>query len=59
MALIIILAVVLGCVALMVVLGEKYGKPMEAEQQNKYSKLITVLMFVLIIGSIIKLAISE
>lgn len=59
MVLVIILAVVLGGVALMVIFGEKYGKPMEAEQQNKYSKIISILVFALIIGSIIKLAISE
>lgn len=58
MVLLIILAVVLGCVALMVVLGEKYGKPMEAKQQGKYSKIITILVFALIIGSILKLVIT-
>lgn len=56
MALLIILACVFGGVALMVILGEKYGKPMEAEEQNKYSKIIMVLVFVLLIASLIKMA---
>lgn len=56
MALLIILACVFGGVALMVILGEKYGKPMEAEEQNKYSKIIMVLVFILLISALIKMA---
>lgn len=55
MTLLVILAVVFGGVALMVILGEKFGKPMDNEQSAKYSKIATILVFVLIIGGIIKM----
>jgi len=54
MTLIIILACVFFAVFLMVTLGEKFGKPMTDEQQGKYSKVTTILVFVVIIGAIIK-----
>jgi hypothetical protein len=38
----------------MVVLGEKFGKPMEAEDQAKFSKYIRILVFVVLIVAIIK-----
>ncbi|GAW94799.1 MULTISPECIES: hypothetical protein [Colwellia] len=54
MTLIIILAGVFLSVFLMVTLGEKFGKPMTDEQQAKYSKIIPILVFVLIIAAIIR-----
>ncbi|MGB1197638.1 MAG: hypothetical protein ACPG46_01240 [Thalassotalea sp.] len=54
MALLVILAVVFSGVALMVVFGEKFGKPMSVEQQSKYSKVTRYLVFGLIIAAIIK-----
>lgn len=54
MTLIIILLVVFAVVALMVVLGERFGKPMEAEQQAKFSKIAGIACFILIISLIIK-----
>ncbi|MDO7086348.1 hypothetical protein WNY51_07975 [Pseudocolwellia sp. AS88] len=54
MALLIILAVIFAAVALMVVLGERFGKPMEQEQQAKLSKIAGIACFVLIIAVIIK-----
>ncbi len=54
MTLLIILACVFGGVALMVVLGEKFGKPLDKQEQSKYSKIIIVLVFVLLIASLIK-----
>jgi len=54
MTLIIILTCVFLAVALMVILGERFGKPMSDEQQGKYSKITRILVFVLIIGAIIK-----
>ncbi len=56
MTLLVILLCVFGAVALMVVLGEKYGKPMEPEQQQKYSRIAMILVFVLLISGVIKLA---
>lgn len=41
----ILVAVFLG-VALMVILGEKFGKPMEEEEQRKYAKIIPILVFI-------------
>ena len=54
MTLLIILVVVFGAVALMVLLGERFGKPMTEEQQSKYSKATRILVFVLLIAAIIK-----
>ena len=54
MTLIIILACVFFAVFLMVFLGEKFGKPMTDEQQTKFSKIIPVLVFVLIVAAIIR-----
>ncbi|NQY87335.1 MAG: hypothetical protein HRT51_06195 [Colwellia sp.] len=54
MALIIILAGVFVAVALMVVLGERFGKPMSAEQQEKFSKTTWILVFVLLLAALVK-----
>ncbi len=54
MTLLIILLCVFGAVALMVILGEKYGKPMEVEQQQKYSKILWIVVFIAIVGAIIR-----
>ena len=54
MTLLIILAVVFVVVALMVILGERFGKPMTEEQQSKYGKTIGILVFILLIAAIIK-----
>lgn len=54
MTLLVILAVVFFVVALMVILGEKFGKPLESEEQAKYSKWIRILVFVSISMAIIK-----
>jgi len=58
MALLVILAVVFILVALMVILGEKYGKSMEPEAQAKYSKWVRILVFVLLIVALIKAVIE-
>ena len=54
MTLIVILLAVFACVALMVVLGERFGKPMEEGQQSKYSKIIAILCGVLIIAALVR-----
>ena len=54
MTLLIILVVVFIAIALMVVLGEKFGQPMTNEQQIKYGKITRFLVFALIIIAIIK-----
>ena len=54
MTLLIILFCVFAAVALMVILGQRFGKPMEAEQQQKYSKILWVLVLIAIVGAIIR-----
>ncbi|MFT5814951.1 MAG: Na+-driven multidrug efflux pump [Psychroserpens sp.] len=54
MTLLIILFCIFAAVALMVILGERYGKPMEVEQQQKYSKILWAVVFIAIIAAIIR-----
>jgi len=54
MTLLIILLCVFAAVAAMVVLGERFGKPMETEQQQKYSKILWVVVFIAIFAAIIR-----
>jgi len=54
MTLLIILASVFAVVALMVVLGERFGKPMSDEQQAKFAKTTWILVFVILLAAIIK-----
>lgn len=54
MVLLIILFFVFSAVALMVVLGQRFGKPMEVEQQQKYSKILWVVVFIAIIAAIVR-----
>ncbi len=58
MVLLIILFFVFSAVALMVVLGQRFGKPMETEQQQKYSKILWVVVFVAIIAAIVRQMLS-
>ncbi|WP_168427282.1 hypothetical protein [Candidatus Colwellia aromaticivorans] len=54
MTLLIILACVFAAVALMVVLGERFGKPMSAEQQTKFSKTTWILVLIILVAAIVK-----
>jgi uncharacterized membrane protein required for colicin V production len=54
MTLLYILVAVFVGVALMVVVGQKFGKKMTDEEQAKYAKLIPILVFILIIGAIVR-----
>ena len=54
MTLLIILACVFGVVALMVVLGERFGQPMSEGQQAKFSKISWILVFVVLVGALIR-----
>ncbi|WP_440876610.1 hypothetical protein [Thalassotalea sp. PLHSN55] len=58
MTLLIILLSVFAGVALMVILSERFGTPMDNQQQSKYAKITRILVFVLLITAIIKLAVS-
>ncbi|MCJ8321905.1 MAG: hypothetical protein MJK12_19880 [Colwellia sp.] len=54
MTLLYILFAVFVGVALMVIIGQKFGKPMSSEEQTKYAKIIPILVFILIIGAIVR-----
>jgi hypothetical protein len=54
MTLLIILACVFGAVALMVVLGERFGSPVNEEQQKKHGKILVILVFISLIAGLIK-----
>jgi amino acid permease len=54
MTLLIILACVFAVVTLMVVLGERFGKPMSDAQQTKFSKISWILVFIILLAALIK-----
>ncbi len=54
MTLLIILASVFAVVALMVILGERFGKPMTDAQQAKFSKTTWILVFVILLAAIVR-----
>ena len=54
MTLLIILGLVFSVLAVMVVLAEKFGKPMEAEEQTKFAKISRILIIVLVAVVVIK-----
>lgn len=54
MTLLIILASVFLVVALMVILGERFAKPMTEAEQSKYGKILPILVGVLLVASLIK-----
>ncbi len=55
MTLLIILAAVFAAVALMVVLGERFGSPIDEQQQSKFAKVTRILVFILLIAALIKM----
>ncbi len=57
MTLLIILVAVFAVVALMVILGERFGSPMDEQQQSKFAKITRVLVFILLIAALIKMLI--
>ncbi|WP_157619276.1 hypothetical protein [Psychromonas aquimarina] len=54
MNVLIILAVLFSAVALMVILIERFAKPVDEQQQAKYSKLLPILVFIMLITALIK-----
>ncbi len=54
MNVLIILAVLFSAVALMVILVERFAKPVDEQQQAKYSKLLPILVFIMLITVLIK-----
>lgn len=58
MTLLIILGVVFLGVALMVIFGERFGKPMEPEEQVKLAKLLRILVFAALFMVLFKMLLS-
>lgn len=54
MTLFYLLVFVFAGVAIMIFIGERFGKPMTDVQQSKFSKTTRYLVFILIIAGIIK-----
>ncbi len=54
MNLLIILVVLFAALALIVKLTEGRAKPLDPEQQQRYSKIIMVLVFLTLMGAMIK-----
>ncbi len=54
MNVLILLAVLFSAVALMVILLERFAKPINEQQQAKYSKILPVLVFIMLITALIK-----
>ncbi len=53
MTLLIILVSVFAVVALMVVLGERFGTQMNDEQQAKFSKITWILVFIILLAALV------
>lgn len=58
MTLIMILLAVFAGIALMVVLGERFGKPMTEKEQSSYGKIIPILVFIMLISAVLNLLFS-
>lgn len=54
MNLLIILGVLFIALILMVTLVERFGKPADEQQQAKYSKIMPILVFVMLMAALIK-----
>ena len=52
--LILILVGLFAALAIVVKITEKKGKPLDAEQQQRYSKIIMVLVFLTLLGAMFK-----
>ena len=53
MTLLIILVSVFAVVALMVVLGERFGTQTNDEQQAKFSKITWILVFIILLSALV------
>ncbi|WP_157822468.1 hypothetical protein [Psychromonas sp. Urea-02u-13] len=55
MNVLIILAVLFSALALVVILLERFAKPVSEAQQAKYSKILPILVFVMLIIALINM----
>jgi membrane-associated protease RseP (regulator of RpoE activity) len=54
MTILIILGVLFLALVLMVTLGERFAKPVDEKQQAKYSKILPILVFIMLLVAFIK-----
>ena len=54
MTLLIILGSLFLALILMVTLVERFGKPIDEKQQAKYSKILPVLVFIMLVAALIR-----
>lgn len=52
--LLLILLCLFAALAVVVMLAEKFAKPMDVEQQSKLSRIFIVLVFLLLVGRLIQ-----
>ena len=57
MNVLIILTVLFVAIALMVILVERFAKPVDEQQQAKYSKILPILVFIMLVIALIKMII--
>lgn len=54
MTILIILGSLFAAVTLMVILVERYAKPVDEKQQAKYRKIIPILVFIMLLAALLK-----
>ncbi len=54
MNVLIILTVLFAAIALMVILVERFAKPVDEQQQAKYAKILPILVFIMLVTALIK-----
>ncbi|MEL0659405.1 hypothetical protein V6255_09670 [Psychromonas arctica] len=59
MTILIILGMLFLALVLMVVLGERFAKPIDQQQQAKYSKILPILVFIMLIVALIKAVVEN
>lgn len=54
MTILVILGILFAAVTLMVILVERFGKPIDEKQQASYRKIIPILVFVMLLAALFK-----
>ncbi|WP_298943136.1 hypothetical protein [uncultured Psychromonas sp.] len=59
MTILIILGALFLALVLMVILGERFAKPIDEKQQAKYSKILPILVFIMLLVAFIKAGVES
>lgn len=59
MTILIILGALFLALVLMVTLGERFAKPIDEKQQAKYSKILPILVFIMLLVAFIKAGVES